>query len=691
MFPQEAATLQPLELLELLRGYTFLEDFTLALYYERDGRVSRLGSSSPLCGLLAGSLVCSDKCEAAYESAVKSALDKRAPMLFSCRAGLLNFAVPYLVRDGLRYCFVAGGVRKPSIDLFLTEKLAKSDRINGFALLERLEALPTASADEVKHAAKEVSRLLGSLDPDGIQARLLASTVDKFAIIREILSQADRVATLDALFGLLGETLGILFDVPKAAVGLVAARGAVRLRGMVGLPEALGSLSIPQLTELFPGADNGPVTLTKREMAELFPVVAAERAVCLPVSGADGVSGLLALFDSELQRRDELLLGMVTDRMAAKISQFAAEETHRLESDLAGKFMAVLGTISATDNRRDLYQSILETAADLLQVSSGSLMLVDDSGKNLRIESVLGMNLQLARSMSARVGRGIAGKVAQTGEPLLVRDIEQDARVRIANRSRFKTKSFLSVPLTVQGKVIGVLNLSDKKNGETFAETDLDVIMTMARQACVALERAESSERAAQLEELTVTDPLTGLFNRRFLQQRLEEELSRSGRQRQSLTILMADLDYFKVYNDLCGHAAGDVVLKKAARLLKASARQMDVVTRFGGERFCIILPATSKQESFCVAERFRREVERAGFAHEENLPLGRLTVSIGIATAPENGGDVSALLGAADVALHRAKMAGRNRVAHFDAAGLSEVKTAPAIARQQTEVKASV
>ncbi len=691
MFFQETAALHPLELLELLRGYPFLEDYTLALYYERDGRVSRLGSSAPLCGLLAGNLVCSEKCEAAYEHAVASALEKRAPLVFTCRAGLLNFAVPYLVRDGLRYCIVAGGVRKPTIDLFLTERLAKSDRIDAFALLERLEALPTAGADEVKQAAKEVHRLLGSLDPDGIQARLLASTVEKFTIIRGILGQVDRAATLDELLALLGETLGILFDVPRALVGLLRGQSIVQLYGMIGLPELSVALPLGQVAELFPGGDAEPVSLTRGELDQLFPAVGAERAVCLPVAGATGVSGLLALFDTDLNRRDQLLVGMVADRVAAKIGQFAADESHRLESDLAEKFMAVLGTISATENRRDLYQSILETAADLLQASSGSLMLVDDSGRNLRIESVLGMNLQLARSMSARVGRGIAGKVAQTGEPLLVTDIEQDARVRIVNRARFKTKSFLSVPLTVQGKVVGVLNLSDKKNGEHFSEADLEVVTTMARQACVALERAASREKAARLEELSLGDPLTGLFNRRFLEQRLHEELSRSTRQRQNLTVLLADLDYFKVYNDLCGHAAGDVVLKKTARLLKTSARQMDVVTRYAGERFCIILPATSRQESFCVAERFRREVERAGFAHEEHLPLGRLTVSIGMATAPENGCDMQGLLGAADVALHRAKMAGRNRVAHFDATPPGEVRAAAGPVRQEQERKAAL
>ncbi|MGA7828875.1 MAG: diguanylate cyclase [Geobacteraceae bacterium] len=668
MTSDESTTYKPLELLEILRGYPFLEKYDLALFYEKDGVVTRLGTVTPLCGTLARNLVCIEKCEPSYEKAVKLALGKQKTMVFSCRAGLMNFAVPYQVADGFRYCFVGGGVRNPTLDLFLTEKLAKSDRIDGFALLENLERLPSATSQEVKEAAKEVSRLLGGLVSDSIQERLLEKNVEMFRTVRGILAHMEGIKNPDDLMGLLSETLGILFDIPRVAIGLSNGPGkGVQFYGLIGMVKDLGRCAETQLTNLFPQGDSGPVVIPEKQMGEYFPAVVAERALCLPIANCDQILGLLAIFDDDLKYRDSLLVGMITDRVAAKLAQFRVEESHRLEASLAGKFVSVLSTISSAENRRDLYLSILETAADLVQASSGSLMLIDDNGKSLRIESVMGMSLQLARSMSARVGRGIAGKVAESGEPLLVKDIEQDARVRIPNRSRFKTKSFISIPLRVKGAVIGVLNLSDKRNGGVFSESDLELLNTVARHASVVLERTEFSEQAAQLEEITLADPLTGLFNRRFLEQRLDEELSRCGRQQQNVTILLVDLDNFKVYNDLCGHAAGDVVLKKTARLLKASARQMDIVTRFGGERFCIILPGTSKKESFCVAERFRREVERAGFTHEENLPLGRLTVSIGIATAPANGNDYQALLGSADVALHRAKLSGRNRVVHFD------------------------
>lgn len=673
MTGDEHTTIKPLELLELLRGYSFLENYVLSLFYEKDGVVNRLGDSTAYCGALVRSLVCSDKCEFAFEKAVSLSLEKGKPMVFNCRAGLMHFAVPFQPREEFRYCFVGGGVRDRTIDIFLTEKLARSDKIDGFQLLEKLEQIPSAEAGEVKEAAREVFRLLNTLNSDSLQTRLLEKSMGKFRTIRGIITQIDRIDTEEELLNLVKDTIGMLFDVRRVAIALRDGHNAeIPIQGLLGLPPRLGCLTETHITALCPEEGGDAVVVPSREMGEFFPAVVAEKAVCLPLTG-EGIHGILVLFDSELTTYDLLLVGMITDRITAKLVLFRKEETYRMESAFTGKFMSMLSTISATENRRELYDSVLQMAADMLQASSGSLMLIDESGDNLRIESVLGMNLQLARSMSARIGRGIAGKVAESGQPLLVKDIEQDSRVRIPNRSRFKTKSFVSIPLMVKGSVIGVLNLSDKKDNGVFTDEDLVLLTAMARHACVVLERTEFCEKAAQLEKLTVTDPSTGLFNRRFLEQRLEEELSRSGRQQLVLSVLLVDLDNFKIYNDLCGHAAGDVVLKKTARLLKNTARQMDTVTRFSGGRFCIILPGTPKKDSVLVGERIRREVERVGFTHEENLPLGRLTVSVGIASFPENGRDVESIIGSADVALHRAKIAGRNRVMHFDPSSTEE------------------
>jgi diguanylate cyclase (GGDEF)-like protein len=325
--------------------------------------------------------------------------------------------------------------------------------------------------------------------------------------------------------------------------------------------------------------------------------------------------------------------------------------------------MAMINKLAMIEEKGELYQNILAMGAELVQASCGSLMLTDDGRQEMRIEATIRMNLHLARSLSVRVGSGIAGRVAESGHPLLVNDIEKDERVGEPNRPRFRTKSFISIPLKFKDTVLGVLNLSDKENNGIFTEADLEVLLSFVNPAAAMIHRTTAMERSELLERLSVTDPLTELHNRRFLQKRMEEELNRSSRNKLPLTVIFIDLDHFKLYNDLCGHVGGDRALKRSAKILLAAVREMDLVARFGGEEFCVILPGTSKKESLFVAERIRRSIEQEPFPSEEQLPLKRLTTSLGIAAFPEDGTTVNALINSADMALYQAKAQGRNRI----------------------------
>jgi diguanylate cyclase (GGDEF)-like protein len=306
-------------------------------------------------------------------------------------------------------------------------------------------------------------------------------------------------------------------------------------------------------------------------------------------------------------------------------------------------------------------------SAELLTATSGSLMLLNETDGMLKIEAAKGMTSSLAKTMTVAYGEGIAGRVAKSGFPMLVNDIERDKRVATKNRPRFKTKSFLSLPLEVEDRLVGVLNLADKSNESNFTEADLNLVKTFTNHAVLMIDRAATLEKAGKFEQLAITDPLTGLYNRRFLEDRLQEEFSRSERQQQNFCIILADLDNFKVYNDICGHLAGDNVLRKMADLMRRTAREMDIITRYGGEEFCLILPGTSKKESLLVGERVRRAIETESFPGESHLPLGRLTTSIGIATFPADGVTANELIHAADLALYHAKALGRNRLVLYE------------------------
>ncbi len=174
---------------------------------------------------------------------------------------------------------------------------------------------------------------------------------------------------------------------------------------------------------------------------------------------------------------------------------------------------------------------------------------------------------------------------------------------------------------------------------------------------------AELKRSNEMLQQLAVRDGLTGLYNHRFFQESFAMEMSQSKRHDTPFSILFMDVDFFKKYNDINGHPMGDSLLKTLSHLIQERVREYDIASRYGGEEFVVIMPRTVKSQALILAEDLRREVESFPFEGRENLPQKRVTLSIGVASFPEDGDDTTALLQRADQALYQAKNGGRNRV----------------------------
>jgi diguanylate cyclase (GGDEF)-like protein len=216
------------------------------------------------------------------------------------------------------------------------------------------------------------------------------------------------------------------------------------------------------------------------------------------------------------------------------------------------------------------------------------------------------------------------------------------------------------------GRKIGVLNVTDKSGGRSFDAVDLSLLDVIGPQISVALERAEWQERANQFQLMSITDPLTGLLNRRYLEERLTEELNRSKRYSYPMSCLMIDIDDFKSYNDRNGHQAGDVALKITAHSLKAALRSADIACRYGGEEFCILLPQTSLTEAGVIAERMRQKVAETDYPYGKAQPRGTVSISIGISTFGKHIDTAESVIAAADRALYNAKHLGKNRIEFY-------------------------
>jgi diguanylate cyclase (GGDEF)-like protein len=197
----------------------------------------------------------------------------------------------------------------------------------------------------------------------------------------------------------------------------------------------------------------------------------------------------------------------------------------------------------------------------------------------------------------------------------------------------------------------------------------LELLRLVVGRTLHAQRLAERAQRADLYEKLAHTDGLTELYNYRFFQQLLSAELNRAQRFNRSLSLIMLDLDHFKAYNDIYGHQAGDQALRQLGWLLRRSSRSYDLVARYGGDEFVLILPETSKKMAAEVAERVRVCVETATIEGAPQGPGGHFTASLGIANFPEDATEKSDLIRKADLALYHAKTCGRNRVSSYDGA----------------------
>jgi len=607
---------------------------------------------------------------------MQQAHDSGSPQVHLCQECYLGFVLPLFDGTSFAGFFLGGGLQETSASQQLAPLSPGKDEPGSGV---RIDPQPTASFDETVDVVQDLSRqlpcLLDGQDTTAGMARVTRNLETARRLAREIAQSS----TVEDAVGMTAETLAVLFDASRILIRLKWPGQSGCTRTALGFTVEQVELIEAALPEIHKGAGAETDCLPAELVDRILPAELRGPVCIAPILEGGQAFGLALLFDVYLPVRDQLLCDLILDRLVAHLQQLQTADVHRRERDLSARLVEIVSELSLADTQEILYQKLLERSSELCSAESSSLMLLDEASAALTIVASRGMSAPVAKSVAIPVGKGIAGRVIQAGKALLVNDIEKDERVAIKNRPRFKTKSFLCLPLKSGEQFVGVLNLADKSDGTSFTAADMQQLSALIDHAARMIDRTAILERAGYLEKLSITDPLTGLYNRRLLENRLEEEISRSQRQDQKFSVIMADLDHFKVYNDVLGHLSGDKALKKVAELMRSTAREMDVVTRYGGEEFCLVLPGAGKQESLFVAERLRRAIEAASFPGENHLPQGRLTVSLGISAFPEDGNTPELLLHAADLALYRAKHNGRNRLVLYQS-DLSQILSSSSI-----------
>jgi diguanylate cyclase (GGDEF)-like protein len=378
-----------------------------------------------------------------------------------------------------------------------------------------------------------------------------------------------------------------------------------------------------------------------------------------PTNGSSNITDKTATVNID-QRRSS---APQQNELEIEVARLRSELEYRLR--FADSLQHFLERISS-DNAAKTYESILNNSKELLNSERASLMVFDENANRLVVKAAAGFVVDPATLSHLRLGEDVAGEVLESGKALVVQDLLAEGLTPAPPDRGYKSRSFISYPIMIARRKIGVLNVTHKFGGDTYDEVDLSLLEIIGPQIALALERAEWQERATEFQLMSITDPLTSLPNRRYLQERLTEELSRSKRHDYAMSFLMIDIDDFKAYNDNNGHQAGDVALQVTAHCLKAALRSADVASRYGGEEFCILLPQTSIDEAGAIADRIRHRVATAHYPHGKSQPLGRVTISIGVCTFSPNVNTAETVIAAADRALYEAKSQGKDRTVFY-------------------------
>jgi diguanylate cyclase (GGDEF)-like protein len=332
-----------------------------------------------------------------------------------------------------------------------------------------------------------------------------------------------------------------------------------------------------------------------------------------------------------------------------------------------GQFYEFLRSISSSLDSQRVYHSLLEKFSELMKAERSSLMILDQESNELALEAALGAGPKDASPIRLKLGDAIAGAVLASGTPLVVGDVDTDSRIPHDRPGRYKTKSFISYPITLGQRKVGVINLTDRLDGATYVNDDLMILEMMAPHLALIIDRTEWAKKAQTFQQMSLTDPLTSLPNRRYLQDRLFEEVERSKRYDTPLSFMIIDVDRFKSYNDVYGHTNADRVLVTTAQILRNSIRAIDMSARFAGDEFCIVLPETELGDAARIAERLRKAICETQYRTEQGQWMGEVTISTGISSFSGSRQTPLSIMETADRALYQAKTRGRNCVAVYE------------------------
>src|SRR5213592_1238210 len=490
--------------------------------------------------------------------------------------------------------------------------------------------------------------------------------------------ETEPAAMAEAILGVSMKALGL----EKALLLARNETSGLEVRSVVGLgPKAaaqLGRLTPAKLAEGFATESTAGVeTVTNlsddpRRGLRLFGELAGtQEALVVPLVRAERNAGYLVTGVAagyRLPQQDVELLQTIATEMAlmienADLRRKTELQAHRLDQAIISLEKISQALTAVTVGTDNLLRAVAHATAEILDAPYASLHLRKSAWRQQFNEVIVGSTTR--REMAAVSQRGdLASKRVERPEQVLELDLVDEHGEPLPAARRVGLQRAVAVPMCLAGEIVGVLVIH-MRSPRILERSEVRVLQTLANQAVIAIENAAAYEHTKQL---ATTDAMTGVANHRELEAYLDRELQRSRKTREPLALIMCDLDHFKEINDTVGHPAGDAVLRHLTRqILVPAVRPRDLVARYGGDEFVLVLRGADSRAAVAIAERIRRTIGGQAVLLDGKA-VSNLSLSLGIAVFPRDGDTREALVQAADQALYVAKRTGRNRVVRSDA-----------------------
>lgn len=647
---------------------SFICGFSISLYDFQGKLLSSSGGENALCQTLKNYPRTRKRCLICAEENIALTFQKCEPMVSKCYANLYYFLIPINLNQTEKILLLGGKV------YFSREDFLEFIRVQDLKLpTTDLNILSKTTPIKSSRDFEIFFSYFKNIVPTFLRDIYLKEVFSRQSFRLEtfmnfIVDFAHRLSP-EEIYLLLSQTVNSLFNVNTTAVIFLDERkNLIKTRVAFGQWEEAIRMANLKKGKLIEKVLSEEKPLFSNEVDEIHDTGWIEEissVYIFPLHKTEEEILLLCIFNSELPSSDEIkLLSLFCNQFSSVLKNVKSRELFYKKLSYLVSLSEIDQFLSSSLELETFCKVILEKITELLGSEKASLMIYNETTGELLIKAGKGIDEEILKHLKIKAGEGIAGMVFKEGKPLLVRDITRELKKE--RSSGYKSNSFISVPLKSGTKTLGVLNFADKISKEPFNEEDLELLLSLVPYIAVAIEKIRFYLDSEHYRQLSIVDHLTGLADRRYFEDRLSQEIKRAKRYNHSLSLLLADIDDFKIINDSKGHLTGDEVLKMIGQLFKSNLRDVDIVARYGGEEFTVILPETSKEKAVEVAERIRRTIENFSPLQAFGIPFTRITLSFGVASYPDDAENLRALIANVDKALYLAKSEGKNKVVFY-------------------------